>query len=452
MATIGPRWLLAAVLAAGVVFGVACSDDSGGSVAVESPPASPAQGTPAATPPTTGGAPSQPSATPALGSQPNAEPDANRAFSHIQKLADEIGDRASGTPDEHAAAEYIAGTLRSYGFEVEMQRFPVSVFLSRSVSLSVESPQQRSYTVQPLTNSQGGMATGEMVYAGIGSPSDFTDAVRGKVVLVERGELTHQQKATSAAQAGALALVIFNNQDELFLGQLNMNSPDIPVLSMSGTDGRALRDLVRAGGVRASVAFDGGRSDSESINVVARSPGTRCEVMLGGHYDSVPGAPGASDNASGTAAVIEMARVQALRGNPEHACFAAFGSEETGLDGSRYYVESLSTEDRQVMRFMLNFDMVAVGSEWLLIGTQSLQEQGQQIMSGMGLASRFIVPLGFSSDYASFMNAGIPSLFLHRSDDPLLHTPADASDRISIDQLGESMRIGLAFLEGINPA
>jgi aminopeptidase YwaD len=150
--------------------------------------------------------------------------------------------------------------------------------------------------------------------------------------------------------------------------------------------------------------------------------------------------------------VIEMARVQALRGNAEKACFAAFGSEETGLDGSRYFVQSLSAADKQALRFMLNFDMVAVGTEWLLIGTPALQERGREIMNGMGLSSRFIVPLGFSSDHASFINAGIPALFLHRSNDPLLHTPEDVTGRISVDQLGESMRIGLAFLAGIDPA
>ena len=72
-------------------------------------------------------------------------------------------------------------------------------------------------------------------------------------------------------------------------------------------------------------------------------------------------------------------------------------------------------------------------------------------MDGIGLDTRFIVPLGFSSDHAPFMDAGIPALFLHRSDDPLLHTPQDTVGRISVDQLGEAMRIGLAFLEGIDP-
>jgi aminopeptidase YwaD len=449
------RWLLFAALCSALIIGAACSNetpDSSTAVApapaqgVESP-----QGSAASTPAANGtsGA-SQPSTI--KEAQPSAEPDADRAFAHIQKLADEFGPRVSGTPEEHAAAEYLAGELQSYGYDVEMQRFPVSVFASRSVSLVMEQPSRRDFAAQPLTNSQGGSARGEMVFAGIGRPSDFTADMRGKIVLVERGELTHQEKATSAANAGALALVIFNNADAIFLGELGLNSPPIPVLSMSGTEGRVLRDSVRGGGVRVALSFDGGRVESDSINVVARQPGSRCEILLGGHYDSVPGAPGASDNASGTAAVVEMARVQALRGNPERACFAAFGSEETGLNGSRYFVRSMSAEDRQALRFMLNFDMVAVGTEWLLIGTPALQEQGRDIMSAMGLDSRFIVPIGFSSDHASFMNAGIPALFLHRSDDPLLHTPQDISSRISLEQLGESMRIGLAFLRGISPA
>lgn len=452
MTRINPRWLLVAAVALILTLGAACSDD-GGSTAVEAPPASQSQGaspTEAAAP-SGGSASAQPSA-PVTAAQPSTDPDANRALTHIQKLADEIGPRPSGTPEEQAAAQYIAGVLRGYGYDVELQRFPVSSFVSRSVSLETETPQQRSYTVQALTNSKSGTAQAEIVYAGIGRPSDFTDAVRGKIALVERGELTHQQKAASAAQAGARALVIFNNADDIFLGELSLNSPSIPVLSMSGAEGRALRDQVRAGGVRASLAFDGGRTEAESTNVIARSPGAQCEVLLGGHYDSVPGAPGASDNANGAAAVIEMARVQALRGNPQSACFAAFGSEETGLDGSRYFVQSMSVADKQALRFMLNFDMLAVGTEWLLIGTPSLQEQGREIMRGMGLDSRFIVPLGFSSDYAPFVNAGIPALFLHRSNDPLLHTPEDVTGRISVEQLGEAMRIGIAFLEGISPA
>jgi aminopeptidase YwaD len=439
------RALTAAGLALLVALVVACSSDArSASVAVESPPA------------TSAAAPNGPAAPPtAVVSSPTqapAEPDADLAYEHVRKLASEIGDRVSGTAEERQAAEYIAGVLGGYGYDVEMQRFPVSTFVSRKVSLDVESPQPQALKAQPLTNSRPGQATGEIVSAGIGRESDFTPAVRGKIALVQRdGQITHQAKAAAAAAAGATALVIYNNADDIFLGELSQNAPAIPVLSISGAEGRALRDQIQAGPVRVSLLFDGGREEGESVNVVARPPGARCRALLGGHYDSVKVAPGASDNASGTAAVIEMARVQALRGNPEQACFAAFGSEETGLNGSRAFVRAISAEEKRALRFMLNFDMVGVGTEWLLIGTPALQEQGDAILNGMGLDGRATTLLGASSDHASFINAGIPALFLHRSDDPLLHTPEDVLDRIDKQALGESMRIGLAFLSGIDP-
>jgi Zn-dependent M28 family amino/carboxypeptidase len=101
---------------------------------------------------------------------------------------------------------------------------------------------------------------------------------------------------------------------------------------------------------------------------------------------------------------------------------------------------------------MLNFDMVGVGTEWLLIGTGALQEQGKVIASEMGIPTRSTALLGASSDHASFIEAGIPALMLHRSNDPLLHTPEDVLARISADQLEEAVRLGLAFLAGVSPA
>jgi aminopeptidase YwaD len=446
------RALPAVALAALIALVAACSSEARSEpMTVEAPPAAAGTGPTQAT-----AEPPSPASSPALPTsvaQAAAEPDADRAYEHLRRLASDLGDRVSGTDDERQAADYIAGVLRGYGYDVEMQRFPVSAFISRRVSLEMESPQRQTFKAQPLTNSQPGEVSGEVVYAGVGRDSDFTEAVRGRIALVQRdGQITHQQKAMAAAAAGAKALVIFNNSDDLFLGELSQNAPPpIPVLSISGAEGRALRDRIQAGTVQASLLFEGGRETRDSVNVVARPPGARCQTLLGGHYDSVANAPGASDNASGTAAVIEMARIQALRGNPEQACFAAFGSEETGLDGSRAFVRSMSAEEKNALRFMLNFDMVAVGTEWLLIGSPELQEQGKAILNSMGLNGRATTLLGASSDHASFINGGIPALFLHRSDDPLLHTPQDAIDRIDKQALGESMRIGLALLAGINP-
>lgn len=444
-----PARFVALTLLAALALAPACTDEDAGALEAVLPAqtATVAAGAQASAAPGGASAPSTADAPRQAGEQP----DAARAFSHVQKLASEIGVRPSGTAEEHAAAEYIAGELRAYGYDVELQRFAVSAWVSRAVSVRIDAPASRSLDAQALTNSRPGSASGQVVVAGLGRPGDFPATTRGNIALIERGELTFQEKAANAAAGGAVAAIVFNNGDSLFTGSLRDDAPAFPVLAISGVDGRALREQAQRGAVRASVSFDGGVTNGESFNVVARPQGSRCQVVLGGHYDTVPGAPGASDNASGTGAVIEMARVQALRGNPERACFVAFASEETGLDGSRAFVRALSADDKKALRFMLNFDMVAVGTEWLLIGSPSLQQQGRTIMDEMGLQSRFIVPLGFSSDHASFTNAGIPALFLHRSNDPLLHTPEDVTSRISVDQLGEAMRIGLAFLKGMNP-
>ena len=442
------RIVLGLILTAGVVAGQACSDDSGTApAAVDTQPAETVAAAPPA-PVSAGVSAPIVSAAPASASM---APSADLVFGHVRKLAEEISVRPSGTDKEHAAATYIADTLRSYGYDVELQRFPVETFISRSVALNIEAPEQRRLDVQPLTYSKKGSASAELVYAGLGRPGDFPADVRGRIALIQRGEIPFLEKATNAAAAGATAAVIYNNADDIFIGTMQKDGPDIPVVSISGLDGRYLRDLLRAGSVRAAVSFDGGNERADSINVIGRSPGAPCSIVVGGHYDSVPGAPGASDNASGTAAVLEMARVTALEGNPRQACFVGFASEEIGLVGSHRFIQQLSPKDREALRMMLNFDMVAVGNEWLLIGTGALQEQGKAIAADLGISARPSTLLGASSDHASFIEAGIPALMLHRSNDPLLHTPEDVLSRVSQDQLVEAVRLGLAFLTGVNP-
>lgn len=73
-------------------------------------------------------------------------------------------------------------------------------------------------------------------------------------------------------------------------------------------------------------------------NVYAGAPAT-ATILVGAHYDSVPGSPGADDNASGVAVMLAVAR--SLAGHPE-VMYAAFNCEEYGLAGSREFVAQLS--------------------------------------------------------------------------------------------------------------
>src|SRR5262249_2725825 len=156
--------------------------------------------------------------------------------------------------------------------------------------------------------------------------------------------------------------------------------------------------------LRGTVTFDGGQVSSESFNVIGRWPGAPCRIIVGGHYDSVPGAPGANDNGTGTAAMLEGARGSALPGDPQQACFAAFGWEEIGLVGSRRFVERMTPEQRNALSFMLNLDMEAVGTDWLVIGSSNLQQQAIAAAKTMGIDVRATRLVGASSDHASFID------------------------------------------------
>ncbi|MCY2991905.1 MAG: M28 family peptidase, partial [Planctomycetota bacterium] len=94
-------------------------------------------------------------------------------------------------------------------------------------------------------------------------------------------------------------------------------------------------------------------------NVVAVQPGTsrpQDVYLVGAHYDSAAAGAGADDNASGTAAVMELARVLSQHQFDATFVFAAFDREEQGLYGSRAYAASHSSDH---ILGMLSLDMVA---------------------------------------------------------------------------------------------
>ncbi len=84
------------------------------------------------------------------------------------------------------------------------------------------------------------------------------------------------------------------------------------------------------------------RYQGEFANVVAATPACSSApaVLVGAHYDSVPGSPGADDNASAVAAMLECARLLAQDFRHLPLCFVAFNCEEDGLLGSNDFVES----------------------------------------------------------------------------------------------------------------
>jgi aminopeptidase YwaD len=390
-------------------------------------------------------------ASPGPSKSDDAQPDGERILDDVKTLSDGTGPRAAGTEAEMQAATIIAERLRGDGYEVSVQEFSIGTQIGRSSSLSVTAPSAKTVPTLPVENTGSATVSGRVVSAGIGRPEDFPATTKGSIALVERGGLFFNDKVVNAVAAGAIGVIIYNNEAGLFYGSSSQPAK-VPVVAISDTEGKSLRDAATAGNASAEVSI-GDVSSANSHNVIAKPPGKACETVTGGHYDSVIQAPGASDNATGTSTVLEIASVMAQNDDMHSNCFVLFGAEEVGLLGSAHYVKTLTPDEKQGIKAMLNFDMVGVGDQaWWLIGDPDLQKQASDLAKALNIedAQPSTLSRGLSSDHASFLNAGIPAIMFHRWEDNLLHTPQDVSGRVQADYLGQAARMGVALLTSLD--
>ena len=195
-----------------------------------------------------------------------------------------------------------------------------------------------------------------------------------------------------------------------------------------------------------------------TVNVVATPPGyaaTSPHVVVGAHLDTVPDTPGANDNASGVAILLELARLARARPLRLPVVFVAFGGEErrrrgvvtrSALFGSRAYVASLGARERAAIHAVINLDMVGAGRRVLVVGSAN----GLVTRTMLTAASRAAIPARrvpsgiFFSDSASFENVGIPVGWLWAGDHPTLHSPRDVA---SVPQALELHRVATVAWE-----
>lgn len=188
-----------------------------------------------------------------------------------------------------------------------------------------------------------------------------------------------------------------------------------------------------------------------SANVIARAhPGDYCAIIVGGHHDTVRDSPGAVDNASGVAVVLETARAFAADGPDDGVCFATFGAEESGLNGSRIWVEQLERADA-LPRAMVNLDLAGLGVGVQAIGSRSLTVPAVGLGEQLGIQTVFsAIPGGASSDHQSFLDAGVPSIIFTNGLYPEIHAPEDVLalvDPDAVELFGRQTVAMVAWLE-----
>lgn len=170
----------------------------------------------------------------------------------------------------------------------------------------------------------------------------------------------------------------------------------------------------------------------DHLGMGGEGSGSRVPDTVAVHY-------GADDNASGVASLIELAKHFASNPlqTPRSIVFVAFGAEEMGIIGSRYFVEHLPVPVKSI-KAMINMDMVGrLKADDAIIsisgtGTSNVNDSIINVYEKSRSFKVKRVPDGYGpSDHAAFYTAGVPVLFLTSGAHSDYHTPDDTPERIN---------------------
>ena len=187
-------------------------------------------------------------------------------------------------------------------------------------------------------------------------------------------------------------------------------------------------------------------SHYDHLGMGGKDSGSRRPDTLGVH-------PGADDNASGDAVVLELAKYFKKARSPRSIIFAFFGAEEQGLIGSKNFLEWMKKDDAQRINLpqdkkgivaMVNLDMVGRMRDHAMsvsgTGTSSNFKAMAEAAAEQTNLNISCTPDGYGpSDHASFVAQEIPVLFLTTGGHMEYHTPDDVPSTLNYDGMQQTL-------------
>jgi hypothetical protein len=400
--------------------------------------------------------------------------------------------RGNGSKGLDAAANYVQKRYKELGLKVERQTYPYVAKVERASGSCTLGGKKLAFgkDIEALGSSGNGSFNGaQILFAGLGlNAADWDDfkeiAPKGMVVAISRRvpniealrgvarmDMELHARIRRIANLGAIAVLVLEEGQspaKIRREEGPLTHP-VPVLSLPmdklggpwGSD-REMADSVANGpgakmlpGMSMNLNVRMRQATAKLPNVTAILPGSdpvmsKDYIVVGAHMDHIGwgernsrgGAglvhPGADDNASGTAMVMELAR-QLKEARPKRSILLAhFSGEEEGLLGSAHWVQ-FPTVPIPSIKFMVNFDMVGrldTANPMLHVGglgaTKAFLDRSHSLApKDFGIGGDTGSSMG-GSDHMSFSTVRIPSYFFFTGIHNEYHTPQDTVDRLNI--------------------
>ena len=364
--------------------------------------------------------------------------------------------RHAGSPGAAATADYMERTFRGCGYtEVAREPFAVTGWRFGSmVFCDLDNGCQAVPGALPCFFSRSADVTDVPLW--LAEPElrelEKTD-VEGRLCIVEffseagdirgRNEIAEDLDRLGAAAAVFISDPVYHTARAA--SSKIQRSPNLKKLGTAVVAEEGAYYLACRRTHRFRLFLDADTFPHQAHNVVAVRPGTGAKrAIFGAHLDAAPLSPGASDNASGVACVLETARLLKDR-MPEWTFeFAAFDAEEYCINGdlpggSSAYIAA--HKDRN-WNFFMNFDSVGVffGKEFVHVGRPELLMEFDSIYPK--------APFKNGGDDRAFDSIGVPSLWFNTHEKFMdFHTPADSLETLDLQRIARCVEEGVRLTE-----
>jgi aminopeptidase YwaD len=181
------------------------------------------------------------------------------------------------------------------------------------------------------------------------------------------------------------------------------------------------------------------------------------ELIICAHYDHVGGfeecfIPGANDNASGLSMLMELYHYYSIHQPNRTIKFIAFGGEEVGLVGSKYY--NIYTRKENI-HFVLNLDLLGAGSEGITVVNATVFKEQFNILENLNTTNKYVTTIkqrgeAANSDHYYFSKKGIPAFFIYSNGKVGgYHNISDSPDKLEKGYFNSLFSLLLNFTEKI---